>query len=206
MEIRILWILITILTTNLIFAQTYCEKAKLQATLDFHNSIYSFHSEEILPVEQTYFYVLREYYKINWYFTDSLGYYNCYDNKMIELLKTKYGENFLNRAHVLTDSLDKTENWKKDAEYPDGQQAFTKFINLRLKKNKINKPDNNSKVYIMFTISTTGRILNPKIVRGINGNIDKEILTILKKMPKWEPAYLYGKPINQGYMIQIKLE
>ena len=50
MRIRTLWILIAILTNNLIFAQTDCEKAKVQATLDFQKSIYSFHSEEMLPV------------------------------------------------------------------------------------------------------------------------------------------------------------
>ena len=206
MKITTLCILIAILTNNLIFAQTDCEKAKVQATLDFQKSIYSFHSEEMLPVEQTYFYVLRQYYKINWYFTDSLDYYNCYDEKMTELLKTRYGKDFLNRALILTDSLDKTENWKSDPESPGGQQSFTKLLTEKLKQAGIKTTDFTTKIYINFIISTSGKIINTEIIRGVNADIDRKIVTIIKQMPKWKPAYLYGKPIKQRYTMPVKLE
>jgi hypothetical protein len=206
MRIITLCILTAILTNNLIFAQTDCEKAKVQATLDFQKSIYSFHSEEMLPVEQTYFYVLRQYYKVNWYFTDSLDYYNCYDAKMTELLKTIYGKDFLNRARILTDSLDKTENWKSDPEYPEGQQAFTKLLLEKLKQAGIKTTDFTTKIYINFIISKSGKIINAEIIRGVNADIDRKIVTIIKQMPKWKPAYLYGKPIKQRYTMPVKLE
>ena len=206
MKIRTLCILTFILTNNLIFAQTDCEKAKVQATLDFQKSLYSFHSEEMLPVDQTYFYVLRQYYNINWYFTDSLDYYNCYDSKMTELLKTKYGKDFLNRAHILTDSLENTENWKKEPEYPGGKEALSKYFNHKLKQVGITKTDFSTKVYVEFEITTSGKIINPVIRRGINAEIDRKIETIIKRMPKWKPAYLYGKPIRQRYAMPIKLE
>lgn len=204
MKIRTLGILITFLTNNLIFAQTDCEKAKVQAALDFQHSIYSFHSKEILPVEQTYFYVLREYYKINWYFTDSLDYYNCYDLKMTDLLKSKYGNDFLSRAYFLTDSLDKTENWKKEAEYPGGKEALSNYLNEQLKKAGITKIDFPTSVYVEFEISPSGKIINPFIKRGLNAEIDRKIQTIIKQMPNWKPAYLYGKPIKQRYSMPVK--
>jgi hypothetical protein len=206
MKKKIFAILTFILTINLTYGQTDCPKAKVQATLDFQKSIYFFHSEEMLPIEQTYFYVLRKYYKINWYFTDSLDYYNCYDSKMTELLKTKYGKDFLNRARVLTDSLDKTKNWKKDAEYPGGQQALSKYLTERLKQVGIKKTDFSTKVYVEFEITSSGKIINPVIRRGINADIDRKIATIIKQMPKWEPAYLYGKPTRQRYTMPIKLD
>ena len=206
MRKKILAIFSFILTINLTFAQPDCQKAKVQATLDFQKSLYSFHSAELLPVEQTYFYVLRKYYKINWYFSDSLDYYKCYDYKMTELLKTKYGKDFLNRVRVLTDSLDNTENWKKEAEFPGGREALLKYITAKLKQVGIKKSDFKTKVYVEFEIATSGKIINPIIRRGINTDIDRKIATIITQMPKWSPAYLYGKPIKQRYTMPIKLE
>ena len=83
------------------FAQTDCQKASEKAKSDFLNSDYSFHSEEILPVENTYFYVLKKYYNINWYFGDSLDFDACYDSTMLELLKVKYGDDFLKQYQKL---------------------------------------------------------------------------------------------------------
>jgi len=206
MRKKILAILTFILTINLAFAQPGCQKAKVQATLDFQKSLYSFHSAELLPVEQTYFYVLRKYYKINWYFSDSLDYYKCYDYKMTELLKTKYGKDFLNRVRVLTDSLDNTENWKKEAEFPGGREALLKYITAKLKQVGIKKGDFKTKVYVEFEIATSGKIINPIIRRGINTDIDRKIATIITQMPKWSPAYLYGNPTRQKYAMPIKPE
>jgi hypothetical protein len=206
MEKKIFVILTFILTINLTYAQTDCQKAKVQATLDFHKSKYSFHSEEMFPVEQTYFYVLSQYYKINWYFTDSLAYYKCYDSTMTELLQKKYGKDFLNRALVLTDSLDKTVNWKKDAEFPGGQEALSKYISTKLKQIGILKDDFKTKIYVEFEITPSGKVTNPEITRGTSTVIDLKVRTIINQMPKWSPAYMYGKPIKQRYTMPIKLE
>jgi len=206
MKKKIYAILTFILTINLTYAQTDCQKAKIQAKLDFKKSMYSFHWEEMLPVEQTYFYVLSQYYKINWHFTDSLAYYKCYDSEMTELLKKKYGKNFLNRALVLTDSLDKTVNWKKDAEFPGGKKALSKYITTKLKQVGIIKEDFKTKVYVEFEITSSGKVTNTVIIRGISTEIDRKVTTIINQMPKWSPAYLYGKPIKQRYTMPIKLE
>jgi len=206
MKKKIFVILTFILTINLTYAQTDCQKAKVQATLDFKKSMYSFHSEEMFPVEQTYFYVLSQYYKINWYFTDSLAYYKCYDSEMTELLQKKYGKDFLNRALVLTDSLDKTVNWKKDAEFPGGIEALWKYISTKLKQVGIIKDDFITKVYVGFEITSSGKVTNPEIIRGINTEIDLKVITIINQMPRWSPAYLYGKPIRQRCSMPIKLE
>ena len=206
MEKKIFVILTFILAINLTYAQTDCQKAKVQAKLDFHKSIYSFHSEEMFPVVQTYFYVLSQYYKINWYFIDSLDYYKCYDSEMTELLKKKYGKDFLKRARVLTDSLDKTVNWRKNAEFSGGQEALSKYIINKLKQVGIKKDDFKTKLYVGFEITSSGKVTNPEIIRGISTEIDQKVTTIINQMPKWSPAYLYGKPIKQRYTMPIKLE
>lgn len=191
---------------NVVSAQTECQNAKVQATLDFEKSLYSLHSEEMLPVEQTYFYVLSHYYNIDWYFTDSLDYYECYDAQMIVLLKTKYGNEFLNRVAFLTDSLNKTENWTKEPEFPGGQKAVQKYISTKLIQSGASRSDFKGIAYVQLIILPNGKVTNPQIIRGVNAEIDRKILRIIKDMPQWKPAYLYGKPVKQRYMIPIKIE
>jgi hypothetical protein len=208
MRTSVLTILSFILTLSLTFAQTDCQKANERAKLDFKNSNYSFHSKEILPVENTYFYVLGKYYNINWYFTDSLDYYNCYDSVMRELLMGKFGLNFLDRARSITDSLDNSLNWRKETQFPGGQKELFKFISSRLMREsiKVDSVRTKTRLFVQFEIDSVGKVSNPKVRRGINRKIDRTVIDVIKQLPNFEPAYLYGKPIKQSYTMPINIE
>lgn len=201
-----LLILSLFLTFRLTFAQTDCQKASEKAKSDFLNSDYSFHSEEIFPVENTYFYVLGQDYNINWYFVDSLDFYACYDSTMIVLLKGKFGVDFLKRAHAKADSLENTEKWRRDAEFPGGQIEMFKFISTRLPCSDLKNNDINTKLYVEIDIDSTGKVTNTVIRRGINKRFDKNVISIINQMPRWTPAYLYGKPIRQKYIFPINID
>jgi len=208
MKTTILTILILALTFIYVKAQTECEKAIERAKVDFKKSDFSFHSKEMLPVENTYFYVLKNSFNIDWYFTDSLDYYKCYDSTMIDLLKVKYGKDFLRRARVITDSLDNTKNWRKDVQFPGGNTELFKFLSSHLigQSIKVDSVRTKTRLFVQFEIDSTGKVRNPKVMRGINQEIDNKVIEILKQMPDWEPAYLYGKPIRQLYTIPINIE
>jgi hypothetical protein len=202
MKTTTLIILNLILTFSFVNAQTDCKKAIEHAKLDFKKSDFSFHSTEILPVENTYFYVLEKYYKIHWYFTDSLDYYACYDSIMTIKLKSKFGSDFLEKAKILADSLEHTENWISNAEYFGGQQELMKFIMTRLTIDSTDMLDGiKTKPYIELEIDSTGKAVNPIIKRGIGEKTDKRLIEIINEMPNWKPAYLYGQPIRQKYYI-----
>ncbi len=198
-------IFLLILYSGSSFAQTDCQKASERAKLDYTNSNFAFHSEELLPVENTYFYVLAKNYKINWYFTDSLKYYNCYDSVMIELLKVKYGIEFLKRARIITDSLDNSKNWRKDAQYRGGNIELLKFISSHLNSDSfiVDTVKTKTRLFVQLEIDTIGKVHNPKVMRGINREIDRKVIDVLKILPDWEPAYLYGKPTRQSCVMPI---
>ncbi len=183
-----------------------CEKASILAQKDFEDSNYAFHSLEFLPVENTYTHVLDKYYNIKWYFTDSLDYYDCYDSIMIINLRAKYGSDFLDKAKVMVDSLEQTKNWRKDASFPGGQEELFKFIYSNLNVEQIALDAEKTKVFVQIEIDSTGRVFNPQIMRGINKRIDNRVIEVMRKMPNWEPAYLYGKRIRQYFTIPIKIE
>lgn len=192
---------------SFVYAQTDCKKAYEHAKVDFKKSDYSFHSAELLPVENTYFYVLKKYYKINWYFTDSLDYYACYDSIMTIELKSKYGSNFLEKAKMVADSLEHTENWISNAEYYGGQQELMKFIMTRLTIDSTDMKNGiKTKLFIELEIDSTGKVINPIIRRGISEKIDKSLIEIINIMPNWKPAYLFGKPIRQKYFIPLNID
>ncbi|MBB3186817.1 hypothetical protein [Microbacter margulisiae] len=121
---KIFVIFICLLVSSSGFCRNSCRKAVNQARSDFQHGNYSFHSEEVVPADNTYFYVLYKYYKINWYFTDSSNYYKCYDGEMNKLLQKKYGKKFLDRAQVICDSLDNTPDWRKNARFTGGDKAL----------------------------------------------------------------------------------
>ncbi len=207
MKTTTLIILILLLTFSYANAQTDCKRAIERAKGDFKKSDFSFHSAEVLPVKNTYFYVLKRYYNINWYFTDSFDYYACYDSIMTINLKSKYGSDFLVKAKMLSDSLEHTENWISDAEYYGGQQELLKFILERLTVDSTEMADGiKTKLFIEFDIDSTGKAVNPIIRRGIGERTDKKVIEIITKMPNWKPAYLYGKPIRQKYFIPLNID
>ena len=201
-------ILIMVLSFSYVNAQTDCQKAGESAKADFEKSVFALHSEEALPVENTYFYVLKKYYDINWYFTDSLDYYACFDSVMIDLLKVKYGADFLQRARIITDSLDNTKNWKGDVQFPGGTNELFRLISSRLIGDslKVDSLKTKTRLFVQFEIDSTGKVSNSRIMRGINQEIDRKVIEIIKQLPNWEPAYLYGKPIRQIYMIPINID
>ncbi len=127
---KVIIILVYLFIVHINFAQTDCNIASVKAQTDFKNSDLIFHSEEVIPVEQTYFYVLNEYYNINMRFvdSDSIQYYECYDSTLTILLKEKYGDDFLQRVSEITDSLETTINWRKNAEFPEGKIEMMKYF------------------------------------------------------------------------------
>jgi hypothetical protein len=202
---KILSILLLLFIGNVVYSQSVCEKAIRQARSDFKKSRYFFHSEELLPVENTYLYVLREYYKINWRFIDPSKYYDCYDSTMNVMLKRKYGNNYLDRAHAITDSLEKLPNWRRDVFYPGGVTELNKYLNEKLETISIGNTKYNGTAYVQVEINDLGKVVKVKIFRGFSRDLDEKIIKVIKEMPLWEPAYLYGKPTRQMWTFPLKI-
>lgn len=182
-----------------------CEIASILAQSAFDKQRYSLHSLEFVPSENTYLYTLKRNYDINWYFSDSLSYYNCYDSVMLYNLKTKYGSDFLKNAKHIADSLEQTKNWICQPEFTSGNESISRYIISRL---KIDSTDINSKInktMLDLEIDSLGKIQNVVITKGINDKIDKMVIEVIKKMPDWKPAYLFGVPVRQRLCITLNI-
>lgn len=92
-------------------------------------------------------------------------------------------------------------------EYPGGKDEMVKFLSKNIKYPRKEKRKNiQGTVYIKFFIDEYGDVQSIEIIRGIKdgGNLDKEALRVIKKMPKWKPGTQNGKPVKVWYSLPIK--
>lgn len=93
------------------------------------------------------------------------------------------------------------------AEYPGGQDSLLSFI-----KNKFNKQLINTHVTlakqlaeVKLTIDKKGKVTHPTITKGLNTELDEELLRVLLLMPKWKPATINGEKVAKEVTLPIKL-
>jgi periplasmic protein TonB len=98
-----------------------------------------------------------------------------------------------NEGDVKKDPPIVVENLRSsDASYPGGLEAFTKFLKKNLETPGEMEPGEKKKVYVRFVVDIEGIISNIQIIQSAGGQYDKEVLRVLKKMPKWVPAMQNG--------------
>ncbi len=51
-------------------------------------------------------------------------------------------------------------------------------------------------VYVSFIVDSNGKISEIKILSGIGGGCDEEVIRVVKLMPKWKPGTANGKPVK----------
>lgn len=59
------------------------------------------------------------------------------------------------------------------------------------------------RVIVQFTISSTGDLVNAKVLRGIDPALDKEALRVLSTSPKWTPGKQRDKAVRVTYVLPV---
>jgi periplasmic protein TonB len=76
----------------------------------------------------------------------------------------------------------------KEAEFPGGKDAFARFLQMRLETPDDLEPGAKLAVVVRFMVDVDGSISKTEIVQSGGERFDKEVIRVLKKMPKWIPA------------------
>lgn len=91
------------------------------------------------------------------------------------------------------------------AQFPGGDEALYLYISKNLVYPALAVENNVSgKVIVEFIINKDGyvediRTISPKLGFGL----EEAAINVVKTMPKWEPAYLSGKPVKIKYRLPI---
>ncbi len=92
-------------------------------------------------------------------------------------------------------------------EFPGGEKAMIQFLASKIKYPVMSKENGyQGTVYVEFIIDKTGQVKDVKIARGVNFELDREAIRVVKMMPRWQPGTQYDKPINVRYRLPINFK
>ena len=87
----------------------------------------------------------------------------------------------------------------RDPSFPGGSPAWLKFLQRILQAPEDIEPGKRIEVKIRFWVDIDGSVSRPEIVKSGGEAFDKEVMRVMKKMPKWEPALQAGRPIAVAF-------
>ena len=87
----------------------------------------------------------------------------------------------------------------REPSFPGGPAAWLKFLQRSLLAPEDIEPGKRIEVYVRFWVDIDGSVSRAEIIKSGGNAFDKEVLRVLKKMPKWEPALQAGRPMAVAY-------
>jgi protein TonB len=83
--------------------------------------------------------------------------------------------------------------------FPGGDAAWLAFLQRHLQSPEDLEPGQKVQVLVRFWVDVDGSVSRAEVVKSGGSSFDKEVLRVLKKMPKWEPAMQYGNRVAVAY-------
>lgn len=87
-------------------------------------------------------------------------------------------------------------------EFPDGLEKLNALLNESYLKGEF-ASEIKGKVYSMFIVEKDGSLSNVKILRGVDAAKAKELIRILKSLPKWNPGKQNGTIVRVMYALPL---
>lgn len=88
--------------------------------------------------------------------------------------------------------------------FAGGEAAMLNFLqrNMRYPAQAL-RDQVEGKVFVQFTVSATGEIVDVHVIKGLGSGTDEEAMRVVKKMPAWEPGAQNGHPVAVRYTLPI---
>ncbi len=96
----------------------------------------------------------------------------------------------------------------KMPEFVGGQDSLMSFVRKNINQIIVakNKEAINKSIEVQVTIDKKGNVKTPKITKGINAEVDKEVLRVVSSMPKWNPGTTNGLPVSKQISFPVQLK
>ena len=82
------------------------------------------------------------------------------------------------------------------AAFPGGQEKWMEFLSRNLRTPSELEAGQKRNVMVRFTVGEDGSVTQFEIVQSGGEAFDREVIRVLKKMPKWKPAIQNGRPVS----------
>ena len=84
----------------------------------------------------------------------------------------------------------------KAPSFPGGEEAMGDFFAQTVQvPNKAKQARVTGDVVVTATLGTDGKLVNPKVAKGLTPECNAEALRVVKAMPAWQPATRRGVPV-----------
>lgn len=96
---------------------------------------------------------------------------------------------------------------EQQAEFPGGYAKLVKFLKDNIKyPSSARRMGIEGKVYVKFIVDKEGAISNIEILKGINADLDKEAVRVIKLMPPWKPGRQNGRSVKSPFVLPVSFK
>ncbi len=88
-------------------------------------------------------------------------------------------------------------------EFPGGMIALQKFMLKHLQQPDNIEPGQKVVVRAKFVVDKEGNITEIDIIQSGRKDLDKEVIRVVKKMPKWKPGLQSGRPVAVYFNLPV---
>ena len=89
-------------------------------------------------------------------------------------------------------------------EFPGGMRECMNFLGKNVKYPATAQEKGiQGRVIVQFVVNRDGSIVEPKVVRGVDPELDAEALRVISIMPKWKPGKQKGEAVRVKYTIPV---
>ncbi|MDE7180623.1 MAG: energy transducer TonB [Muribaculaceae bacterium] len=93
---------------------------------------------------------------------------------------------------------------EQQAEFPGGQAALMKYLSNNIRYPEVaQQNDIQGRVVVKFVVEKDGSIGNVTIARGVDKDLDREAIRVVKKMPKWQPGKNNGVAVRSYFTLPV---
>ncbi|MGM9829685.1 MAG: TonB family protein [Muribaculaceae bacterium] len=89
-------------------------------------------------------------------------------------------------------------------QYPGGDAELMKYLSSHIQYPAMAIENNvQGRVMVQFVVTKTGAIGEVKVVRGVDRDLDKEAIRVVKSLPNFIPGKIEGKAVNVWYTLPV---
>lgn len=105
-------------------------------------------------------------------------------------------------ANIVATAAEPTEekvytDVEEPAMFPGGDQGLMKYLATNIRYPAAAQENGASgTVIVKFVVNKDGMISDVEIVKGVDQDLDREALRVVRRMPKWQPGKNNGQPVK----------
>lgn len=93
---------------------------------------------------------------------------------------------------------------EQQAEFPGGLPALMKWLSNNIRyPEAAQQNDIQGRVIVKFVVEKNGSIGAVDIVKGVDKDLDREAIRVVKKMPKWQPGKNNGVAVRSYFTLPV---